>query len=186
MKYLVGGVVLVALIALGLAFMPRNTSGPTPASLPADTNRYDSATYGISFMYPPGFVLEEREVGNGERRHYAITIRREVDATLPVNGEGPTGVTIDLYQNDIDQQSVVAWMNGASVSNFKLGPGTYATTSVDGVESFTYRWSGLYEGETTAFMHRAAIVAVSGTFMTPDDETIDAYRMVLETLMLAE
>lgn len=171
----------VAVIILAF-FLFREYSAEEPV-FPQETASYENQSYGISFGVPEGYVQEEREVGDLHRGHYVITLTRAEDVAVPENGEGPTGITIDIYQNDIDKQTLLNWLTMTSFSNYKLGNGTYASTSIDGTEAVRYKWSGLYEGETTAFLHGDSIIAVSVTRLSPSDHT-DAYELVLEILTL--
>lgn len=179
MKYLAVFAALIVLVIVGYSMLGRDTTSAPRA--PSD-NRYESAIHGIAFFYPDGFVITEQEIGTSERSRYMITIVREEDVGIPEGGEGPTAVTIDIHDNALDQTPLYDWMTASSFSNYKLGPMTYATTSVDRKESVTYRWSGLYEGETTAFLHEDRVFAVSGTFMEPTDPVVLAYRMILGTM----
>jgi len=178
-----GIVVILALLITGAFFYGGNLMNP-PAPQIAENNLYANGVYGISFQYPAGYVLTEREVGNAERGHYNITIVREEDATPPENGEGPTAITIDIYQNNIDNQTLIDWLTNTNASNFKLGDGAYASTTVNGTEAVSYRWSGLYEGETTAFLHDGNIIAVSVTYFTREDQIRADYYALLASLNL--
>lgn len=186
--YIVGAGVLI-LAALGVYFLlpPRNAVAPEPVVTPQTTQtmkHYENATYGIAFDYPLGYVLDEGERGDGHRGHYGIVLIREEDSAPRINGEGPTAVSIDLYQNNLDNQTLLGWLTGSNASNFKLSGGTYASSTVDGKEAVTYRWSGLYEGETTAFLHNGRIVAVSVTWLTPEDVNIATHKALLASLRL--
>jgi hypothetical protein len=188
--YMIGACVLI-LAALGVYFLAPSwqKADPQPAPTPqtaAITKHYENAEYGIAFDHPLGYVLDARERGDGHREHYAIVLIREEDSELRINSEGPTAITIDLYQNNLDNQTLLGWFNGNNVSNFKLSDGTYSSTTIDGREAITYRWSGLYEGVTTAFLHNERIVAVSVTWLTPEDENIDTYKTILSSLRLSE
>jgi hypothetical protein len=147
-------------------------------------NSYRSATYGIAFTYPEGYVLAESEAGNAERAHHSISITKATNVPAPTAGEGPVSVTIDIYQNDLDRLSLIAWITNTSESNFKLGPGVMASTTVAGVEAASYTWSGLYEGESTVFLHGTNVVSVSGTHMDATDEMRDVYRSVLASVSI--
>lgn len=149
-----------------------------------EINTYRSDAYGISFTYPEGYVLTEAERGDGHRGHYSIVLMQQEDLPLPKNGEGPPAVTIDIYQNNLDQMSLVAWLTTTNALNYKQGDGTYASTTVAGTEAIVNRWSGLYEGETTAFLHKDNLVAVSVTYFTPEDQIIDDYRGTISSLQL--
>lgn len=155
--------------------------------------KYRSESAGVAFSYPADYVLTEAERGNAERSHYSIVLVRAEDAVVPENGEGPTAISIDIYQNNLDKQTLIGWLTDSNQSNFKLSPtGTYASTTVGvsggggrgEVEAVNYRWSGLYEGETTAFVHRDNIVAMSVTWLTPEDRIVSSYRSLMKSLSL--
>jgi hypothetical protein len=129
-------------------------------------------------------VLAESEAGNAERAHHSISITKATNVPAPTAGEGPVSVTIDIYQNDLDRLSLIAWITNTSESNFKLGPGVMASTTVAGVEAASYTWSGLYEGESTVFLHGTNVVSVSGTHMDATDEMRDVYRSVLASVSI--
>ena len=191
-RYIVIGAGLLAITALGSCAVllaskqtPAQNEVPPRETQSGSTAHYENTLYGIAFDYPTGYILEEGERGDGHRAHYNIVLIRKEDSAPRENSEGPTAITFDLYQNDLDKQTLVGWLRGNNTSNYKLSNGTYASTSVDGREAILYRWSGLYEGETTAFLHKERIVAVAVTFITPEDENIGTYRSVLSSLRLS-
>ncbi|MBI5456976.1 hypothetical protein HY969_04545 [Candidatus Kaiserbacteria bacterium] len=145
---------------------------------------YSNSTYGISFKYPSTYQLAEKEVGDAHRAHYSIVLMRKEDLPPPQNGEGPPAISIDIYQNDIDRMELVDWVVGTSYSNFKLGTGTYTSTSVSGVEAVRYNWSGLYEGETVAFAHQKNIVAASVTYLDPNNDIRRDFDTLLASILL--
>jgi hypothetical protein len=147
-------------------------------------NRYEHSASGIAFNYPDGYVLTEEEVGNGEREQYAITLIREEDNISHENSEGPTAITVVLYQNNIDEYTLLEWLTETNDSNFKLSSGDYESVTVAGQEAVRYRWSGLYEGETVAFLHRDNVVAISVMAITPEDENRRVFEGVLSSLTL--
>jgi hypothetical protein len=148
-------------------------------STPAETGdrTYTSAIYGISFDYPEGYVLSEPTQDT-------VTLVREEESVPPENGEGPTGITIQVFDTPSENQSLSAWVVGNPSSNLALGDGIYVSTTVDGVDAVRYSWSGLYEGETTAFLHGGRVILVSVTRLSLDDHTT-AYEKVLDSLTLS-
>ncbi len=124
---------------------------------------YTNATYGISFVYPKAYVLSEIDVP-GERKHHVIVLTRKEDLPLPANGEGPPAITIDIFQNDIDKHTTESWIRNTSSSNFKLGEGRLASTTISGMPALSYRWSGLYEGTTIALAQPNWVYAFSVTY----------------------
>ncbi len=175
-------IVLVILIAVGVWVY---VDTPADSVLPSAKTEYVNETYGISFEYPETYVLTEAERGNAQRGLYVLTLMRSADLPPPVGGEGPPAVDISIYQNNLDQLSLDTWLRSTNASNFKLSTNGYvASTTVDGIEAIAYSWSGLYNATTTAFIHRDAIIAVSGMHLMPDDEIIGTYEELLESLEL--
>jgi hypothetical protein len=86
--------------------------------------KYSNDEYGISFVYPKGYVLEERNFpGSDMRKHHGIVLTLEKDLPPPVQGEGPVSINIDIYQNNLDSQTAEQWIRNSSDSNLKLGDG---------------------------------------------------------------
>lgn len=177
---LFGIVLILVLLIAGAYFYGKQMFTQEPVAIPGATgeNLYANGTYGFSFVYPDYYVLTEQEVGNAERMHYAVTLVDTDDTVLPEGGEGPTAITIDVYQNNLDKQTLDDWLE-TNQSNFKLGAGTRAVTSVGGKEAITYSWSGLYEGETTAFIHGDNIIAISVTYFSRTDQIRADYLALL-------
>lgn len=143
-----------------------------------ETPDYTSEAYGFSFSYPEGYLITEGVAGSD---HYAIRLVKEEDAIPPENGEGPTSITIDIYTNNT--LSLSEWVTTSNLSNFSLGDKISTPTNVSGVSAVSYRWSGLYEGETTAFLHKENVVAVSVMRINPEEHT-ETYKEVLSSLTL--
>jgi hypothetical protein len=155
---------------MGLMFVP--IASPTPTS-----NTYANDRFGISFTYPEGYILSEKSVATD---HYAIALIREEDAVPVVaGGEGPTAVTIEVY--NAEEGSLVDFL-ARPESNFQISDGTYASMTVAGLDALSYGWSGLYEGETTAFIRNNYVFAVSVTYRSPSDPIRAAYEEVLSSL----
>lgn len=177
-------IVLLALLAgvfVAVAYTLEHREIPVPA-----TTTYRNEAYGIEFKYPAGYLLTEGEHGDAHRGHYAIMLTREEDAQVPENGEGPTGITIDIYQNNIDQQSLLSWLTGTNASNYKLSGGTYEEANVDGEDAFTYHWSGLYEADSTIFRHNGNIFSVTVTYLTSEDANRTVYGEVVSSIDLLD
>lgn len=179
---IIGTLIAVAVIAY-LAIDLRSEQPERPAP----KNSYVSETYGIAFEYPDSYVLEQGSrgnPGNSERSQYSIVLTRQEDFGPRVDSEGPTTITIDIYDNIPEATSLTKWLFGKNESNFKLSDGAIASTTIDGVEARTYRWSGLYEAETTAFIHNDRIIAVTVTYIAPTDANISVFRDLLASIEL--
>lgn len=157
----------------------------TPNSLKA----YSNAEYGISFAYPAEYRLDERDTGNGERKRREITLIHKDDYESLTRGErseGPTAITIELFQNDIDKMTVRDFVTKTGGSNFKLSPdGTLSSTTAAGAPALAFRWSGLYEGRSIAFEHRGWIIVASVTYMSPDDAIVAAFESLMGSMTLS-
>jgi hypothetical protein len=175
---ILGIIVVLALVVTGYLFWGSPAAAPE-APTAKDMNLYANGTYGLSFSYPENYILSEQEAGPG---HYAITLILEEDAVPVVNGEGPTAITFDIYDHK-EGGTLSDWLTRQE-SNFQISDGTYASTTVGDVEAVHYGWSGLYEGETTAFMHEGKVIAASVTYRSPSDEIRNVYEAVLESLTL--
>lgn len=180
--------ILAALAVVGagayVLFAQKALSPTVPAKQGEDrmeAKTYMSMKYGFSFEYPGDYVLTEREVSDDHPGHYQIMLVAESDPIAPEGGEGPISVSIDLYQNDTDRQSVMGWITGTSIANYKLGDERIEESKVAGAAAYTNTWSGLYEGKTTTFARGDDIIAISVTWMSPQDKTIAAYEQVLES-----
>ncbi len=188
MKLTIGIVVALALVAAGFLFMYSGTlfevSKPRVGG-PTGTNLYANGTYGISFPYPAAYLISEGERGTPQRPHYALTLVHEDNVSLPIGGEGPTAITIDIYPNS-QGKTLEGWITTNSESNFGLGPRTYTKTTIGDEPALSYRWSGLYEGETTALLHDGSVILVSVTYLAPEDAIVGDYRALIQGLTLSK
>lgn len=186
MRWTIGAFVVLALLA-GLAWYvgrPQTMSGENSQPIAA---RYSNTEYGISFKYSNTYQLEERDApGSGERRHHIVTLIDTDDAAnVPENGEGPTAITVEMFQNNLDRQPVETWIRGTSNSNFKLSPdGALSTTTVYGVTAYSYSWDGLYRGDSVVFEHKNNIFMLSVTYMTPDDQIRKDFDLLVRSVEL--
>lgn len=151
-----------------------------------EMQQYASAEYGISFSYPDTYVLTERDApGSALRKHHIIVLMRKEDLPLPVNGEGPPAITIDIYQNNLDQQETEQWIRNTSASNFKLGSGDLASTTVSGLPALSYRWSGLYEGTTVALARPDWVYTFSVAYLEMGASIVQDFALIRDTVQIS-
>ncbi|MEK9160478.1 MAG: hypothetical protein AAB440_00370 [Patescibacteria group bacterium] len=129
---------------------------------------YEGVDY--TFSYPEGYVVTPTPEG--------VTVIPGDDTVMPTAGEDPTGITIAMYTVD-EGKTLTEWLTNR-VSHYELGPRTHTNATVNGMEAVRYSWSGLYEGDTTAFMQGSRVVAISRTWMSRGDHT-EAYEIILRT-----
>lgn len=150
---------------------------------------YSNPKYGISFEYPDNYFLKEGEAGNGERYHYNITLVEDTPGNREmlsgkVAGEGPTAITVDIFQNNLDNLSVEQWIRTTSFSNFKLSDEKLGTTTVGGSAALSYSWDGLYRGDSLIFAHKENIVMLSATYLTAEDAILRDFSGIVSTFEL--
>ncbi|OHA27461.1 MAG: hypothetical protein A3C06_03390 [Candidatus Taylorbacteria bacterium RIFCSPHIGHO2_02_FULL_46_13] len=144
-------------------------------------------TYGISFSYPDSYVLSEMDApGSGERAHHVIVLIRREDSPLPVDGEGPPAITIDVYQNNLDNQTTEGWIRNTSQSNFKLSEGRLASTTIGGLPALSYRWSGLYEGTTIALAQTNWVYVFSVTYLEMGAPIVQDFVAIRDSVKISE
>ncbi|QQG38305.1 MAG: hypothetical protein HYS26_02020 [Candidatus Kaiserbacteria bacterium] len=161
-------------------------SGVSATSTPRMVN-YTSEAMGVSFSYPDTYIVDEKDVSTPERSRHSIVLIRTDDLPLPQNGEGPTAITIDAFQNDLESLDSRTWITGTNDSNYKLSPdGTISTGTLAGLSALSFRWSGLYEGRTTVVAEPAFVYALSVTYLTPEDEILDDFDALLKTVRFTQ
>lgn len=182
-------VAIAAVVGAAIYIMLQPERGdtiPTGAEVPAQgKDSYSNAEFGISFTYPDSYVLTERDMpGSAERGHHVITIMdREAAANIPEAGEGPTSITIDFFQNNLDNLTVEQWVKNTSNSNFKLSTDQKLTnTTLAGSPALSYTWDGLYWGESIAAENRGYIVVFSVTSISAEDQIRSDFVGVLESI----
>ena len=180
--------IVAAMFVAGGAYMlyqgrPQNT---VPQQV--DTFPYMSDAYGITFDYPSTYTLTQSDVKdyeNPKNNHHAITIieTKSLEAT-PVNGEGPTSITVNIYPNSANE-GVLSWVKNMSQSNFNLSADkkTY-DAQVGGTGAVAYTWDGLYLGNSFALSHRGYIFVLSSTYITPEDSILGVFTEVLKSVQL--
>ncbi|MBI4121214.1 MAG: hypothetical protein HY457_03090 [Parcubacteria group bacterium] len=153
----------------------------------AGSKQYTNATYGISFSYPGAYVLSELDApGSAMRKHHVITLIHKDNLPLPVNGEGPPAITIELYQNDLDKQTTEGWIRNTSASNFKLGEGRLSSTTVSGLPALSFRWSGLYLGTTIALAQPKWVYVLSVTYLEIGAPIVQDFVSVRDSVRIAK
>ena len=149
---------------------------------------YNSSKFGFRFSYPKKYFLEERELGDGHRYHYNITLTEDTEENRLVREgkspgrEGPVAITIDLYQNNLDNYTADGWIKGTNNSNYKLSPdGTLDEVTVSGILGLRYRWSGLYEADNIVIARPDNVYSFAVTYIFPDEAIRTDFERILKT-----
>ncbi len=187
-------IAIVTLAALGSIFFvwKEKRADPILPSVfePANAKEYKNDTYGIAFAYPHDYFLDEYDMGDAHRARRSIVLSEDNETNRAIREgrmmetEGTPSITIDIYQNNLDKQTVEEWVTGSAYSNFKLSDGTYEAVSVAGVPALHYFWDGLYRGESLVFAHKDNIIMLSGTYLEPTDRIRGDFGAVVQSFRL--
>jgi hypothetical protein len=187
-RLFLGLIVLIAIATTAYILFMRGTE-PLPQAEPntsdeaAQMRSYSSDKYGVSFIYPDEYQLTEFDApGSALREQHTIVLQHTDDLPAPEGGEGPPSITIDIYQNNLDNQTTEGWIRSDSRSNFKLGEMTLASTTIDGKQALSYRWSGLYEGTTVATAEKDWIYAFNVTYLEMGADIIQDFVTLRESV----
>lgn len=156
------------------------------ASQKAEDKTYTNAEYGVSFAYPGEYELREEKVTEGQSGTVVVIHERGVN--IPENGEGPTAITVAMYDKGTSTLSLLPWIRTSPYSNFSLAkqadPGV---TQVGGQDGYLYTWDGLYQGTTVVTEHKGNIIMLSVTYDGETDmEKREAFTALVESLELFE
>lgn len=138
----------------------------------------------VRFQYPTSYILTEKEVGNAERTHYVITLIKASDAQNgdKENAEGPRAITFDFYQNK-EKLTPEQWVRQSSFSNFKLSPDSkLEQLPFGGAPAVSYRWNGLYSGQSLVTTTSGDILVISVTYDGESDVRLTDYKRLLSTV----
>jgi hypothetical protein len=179
---------LAIIILVGGFFLIKNLdSTQIPQENISTAGKYSNTEYGISFTYPENYTVTEADAAGSEmRKRHAITLIRKADLPVPQGGEGPTSITIEMYQNNLDKQTTEQWILNSNESNFKLSNGVMATTTIDGLPARSYRWSGLYEGTTIVTAQPNWIYVLSVTYLEMGSDIVQDFVKIKESVKIAQ
>lgn len=165
-------------------------SQKTPSMTMGTENMVDFAneTYGISFFYPTSYFMTEKETGTTAKTQHSIVLVKDtpdnraiMNGTATVASEGPTAITIDIYQNT-GKLAVRDWITHDT--NWTVATKSATDATVAGLPAVTYSWSGLYEGKSYVVVKGDKVYVLSVTWLTPEDQIIKDFDMVLSSMKL--
>lgn len=157
-------VILVA-IAAGLYFFPKMKRGGSTA-----TKTYVNEVYGVAFDYPLRYDLTEVSKRDEEGGPGVVATLIEKGWRIPVNGEGPTAITVGMYDHvageRAPQDPVGTWIRTATTtSNFALSKGqSLGETRIGNKPALLYTWDGLYQGTSVVTEHQGNIIMFTVTY----------------------
>lgn len=174
----------LTMIILGIVFISRYQNEPE-----TKLKHHTLSEAGISFNYPANYFLEVKDTGSPQRKRTNIILTEDTEENRLVREgkssprEGPTAITVDIFQN-IEQATPESWVRGNSNSNFKQAYGEPTIFTYKDRDAVSYRWSGLYEGQSVVFAHDGNIIMASVTFITDHETIVRDFENLLESVEL--
>ena len=184
MKKVLIVVVLVGVFVAGFFMWNQRSS-----FLPVAEGMRVYTNHGVSFTYPSHYFLEEDVSENAKRTRYSIILTEDTEENKAVREgraserEGPTTITIDVFQNDLDHLTAEEWIKHVSSSNYSLSVDSILTPRrVGTISGFAYRWSGLYEAKAVVVANDLFLYSFTATYITPSDVILKDFEGILESV----
>jgi hypothetical protein len=190
--------VIVTLVALVGGYLIFNTGLSRSAfDLPGvlqneerNYKTYSSEELGMSFSYPDNYFIEERTITEGERFRKVVVLIEDTPGNRQllsgeVPSEGPVAITVDVFQNNLDNMSAEDFIVGTNFSNYKLGDGEIQEGFVSGIPAYRYEWDGLYRGESVVTATARFVYMFSATSLLPTDEIRMDFYDLLNTVRIS-
>ena len=147
----------------------------------AELNQYSSEE-GVSFSYPTNYGLSSHHEGNAERG-WDVLVLLPKGYVPPKDGEGPPTISMSVFDNP-EGTALDKWVTGDSRSNWKLAAqnGGLGSLTVGGEPALAYKYSGLYETDAVAVMHKGKVFLFQAGWMTPQDTIRSDFLNLLATV----
>lgn len=188
-------IIIVILAGLALAYGPFEAFAPKEAPAPMaeempGMERYVSAGYGFSFMYPEGYFVDE---GRSETfAHDWVSLiedtefnRRLVAGEVPAT-EGPVSIRVDIFLGAVAEGGLESWVRESRYSNFPLATTELSPVTVAGASGFAYSHDGLYMNDAVVLGSGGTVYMLSVSYTSPDDEIRDDFQAVIDTFSFDE
>lgn len=174
--------VIVVAVAAGLYFLSNRENGNVPLKT------YTNEAYGITFDYPESYALTETAATGAPGETGTIVTLTKKGLAVPKDGEGPTAITIGMYDGSVVQDTkedpARAWITTSTSSNFaqsnQQSPGQ---TRVADKSGWLYTWDGLYQGTTVVTENNGTIYAFTVTYDGDADMKMrEDFTEIMETV----
>lgn len=181
-------ILLGLLVVVGALYFSPLKQSIQNNTIDKNTNQYSSEKIGLGFNYPKNYFLEERDESSGLRNRYSLVLAEDTEENRRVfsgqepGREGPTTITISVFQNNLDHYTAERWITGVNDSNFKLATGSTSSLTVGGEPAITYNATGLYENKNVIIARPNFIYMFTVFYNTPSDQIIKDFEALLETV----
>ncbi len=188
----IAAAVVLAALLIGGVYLFRSGRPAGTAAPGTDWKTYSSLKLGLSFNYQAYYYLEEKALGSGERRHYALILTEDTDENrrvrqgLEEGREGPPAISIDAYQNDLDGYGAEIWIKNTNFSDFKLSDGNLAPVMIGGESGLAYRSTGLYETDNSVVARPGYVYRFAAGWLTAEDRIRSDFQELLQSVRFSE
>jgi len=181
---------LIVAVVLGGGIWYFGRSGEVEAPKQSLTP-YSSTEYKVSFSYPSGLYLKEiPNVGTPENPQLAVVLventqvnRDILDGKSIEGGEGPTAITAQAYPNP-DGLSAQAWAE--QDASWAMNVKDLTPVVIGGQDGISFDWDGLYRGRSVILAKGTLAYVFSVTWITPEDQLIKDFDMVLDSTTFSD
>ncbi len=172
-------ILVVAALLLG-----RVVSVEKPRTTVPEMAQYTAASVGLSFTYPTGpqgYAVSQQATlpANGALTTITLT---PVDPRVPVGGEAPASITINVFDNtDKLQPNVWAMKNGeeSGLARKRTEP---VEAVVGGANAVRFMADGLYASEQVVVAHAGYIYVFSGEYLAESSVIRDDFVKLIESV----
>lgn len=179
-------IVIIVTVILGLYFYVFTVSNDTQQNPIIET--YANSEMGIEFAYPvgpQGYVLGESDTSDpraGLVRAIVLTRSEDAERGLPVGGEGPATITMQIFRN-VDKQSPRTWAErNIQYSNLNLKTGSITEVVVGGAPGIRYMADGLYASDNVVVANGDYIYLMSGMFIDAESQLRKDFSPFVESV----
>lgn len=184
---LIASTVVVLLAVSGYLFLQIDRE-KTNDSLKGQFTKFNSSELGIEFSYPvgpEGYILEEMNwTDNNPNYIRTIILMRSEDKAkeMPVGGEGPPTITINIFKNPLRQWPQIWADSNIQYSNIDLKIGDILETAVGGAKTVRYMAGGLYSSDNAVVAHGDSIFVFTGMFLDENSDIKKDFEPILNSV----
>lgn len=175
---------ILALVFIGSYFFHKADKN----EMVSTTSTYSNPNLGIEFTYKVGsngYVIREiLAPDSAQDLKGTIVLMRTEDALreMPVGGEGPATITIQVVKNSKNQEPEV-WAESHNIySNVNLKLGDTSEYVLGTVKAVRYAATGLYESDNVVAIFGENVYVFTGNYMDAESELRKDFISILGSI----
>ncbi|MDE1875062.1 MAG: hypothetical protein KGI79_01920 [Patescibacteria group bacterium] len=150
----VGSTILI--VASVFSYMLYPKAAPAAALSSADSKSFQSGRFGIFFMYPENYRLDERDLGGAAPLHFALVLK-------PSPGSSSSGgqIVIDMYEDEPEYMTAGDFVRAYPDLAMRAIGADIASSTRGYLHGLEFPWSPPYQGRTFVVARKGFIYAFS-------------------------